>query len=144
MGKNQDPGSGMCKGKGHTVLELSNKICLYKNQCSGSGYTVSTCIWASWIRIHSSEVWIQIWLRIRIWILLSSCKNSNKNCDSYYFVTFFHFLYLKKDVNVSLESNMEQKIVLKKLFTVGSDPDLQFLVNAHCVRFCWVGRGGGG
>jgi hypothetical protein len=43
------------------------------NQCCGSG---STCFWASWIRIHESEVWI------RIRILLSSCKNSKTNFDS--------------------------------------------------------------
>jgi hypothetical protein len=42
---------------------------------SGSG---STCFWASRIRI-----------------LLSSCKNSKKNLDSYYFVTLFDFLSLK-------------------------------------------------
>jgi hypothetical protein len=50
-----------------------------------------TCFWASRIRILSSEVWI----RIRIGILLSSCKNSKKNLDSYYFVTLFDFLSLK-------------------------------------------------
>jgi hypothetical protein len=32
--------------------------------------------------------------------LLSSCKNSKKNLDSYYFVTLFYFLSLKNDVNV--------------------------------------------
>jgi hypothetical protein len=31
---------------------------------------------------------------------LSSCKNSKKNLDSYYFVTIFDFLSLKNDVNV--------------------------------------------
>ncbi len=30
------------------------------------------------------------------WILLSSCKNSKKNLESYYFVTLFDFLSLKK------------------------------------------------
>jgi hypothetical protein len=30
----------------------------------------------------------------------SSCKNSKKNLDSFYFVTFFDFLSLKNDVNV--------------------------------------------
>jgi hypothetical protein len=48
--------------------------------------------WASRIRIHWSEVWIRILLWIRIRILLSSCKNSQKNLDSYYFVTLFDFL----------------------------------------------------
>ncbi len=33
-------------------------------------------------------------------ILLSSCKNSKKNLDSFYFVTLFDFLSLKNDVNV--------------------------------------------
>ncbi len=43
-------------------------------QCSGSGSTGSTCFWTSRIRI-----------------LLSSCKNSKKNPDSYYFVTLLVF-----------------------------------------------------
>jgi hypothetical protein len=34
-------------------------------------------------------------------ILLSSCKNSKKNLDSYYFVTLFDFSSLKNDVNVA-------------------------------------------
>jgi hypothetical protein len=46
---------------------------------------------------------------IRIWILLSSCKNSKKNLDSFYFVTLFDFLSLKKDVNVSSKSNKQKK-----------------------------------
>jgi hypothetical protein len=33
-------------------------------------------------------------------ILLSSCKNSKKNLDSYYFVILFDFLSFKNDVNV--------------------------------------------
>jgi hypothetical protein len=74
---------------------------------SGSGSTGSTCFWASWI--HESEVWIRIRLRIRIWILLSSCKNSKKKLDSYYFVTLFDLLSLKKDVNVSSKSNKQKK-----------------------------------
>jgi hypothetical protein len=52
-------------------------------QCCGSEYgsTDSTCFWASWIRIHYSEVWIRI--------LLSLIKNSKKNLDFYCFVTSF-------------------------------------------------------
>jgi hypothetical protein len=42
------------------------------------------------IRIHWSEVWIRI--------LLTSCKNSKKNRDSFYFVTLFDFLSSKDDV----------------------------------------------
>jgi hypothetical protein len=41
-----------------------------------------------------------LWIRIRIRILLSSCKNSKKNLDSYYFVTRFDLLSLKNDVNL--------------------------------------------
>jgi hypothetical protein len=41
---------------------------------------------------------VELW--VRIWILLSSCKNGKKNLDSYYFVTVFDFLSSKKDVNV--------------------------------------------
>ncbi len=55
------------------------------HQCCGSG---SACFWASWIQI-----------------LLSSCKNSKKTLDSYYFVTLFDFLSLKNDVNVPSKSN---------------------------------------
>jgi hypothetical protein len=62
--------------------------------------------WASWIQIHWSEVRI----RIRIWILLSSSKNSKKNLDSYCSVTFFYFLSLKKDVYVP------SKVVSRKNF----------------------------
>ncbi len=68
------------------------------NQCCGSGSTGSTCFWASRIRI-----------------LLSSCKNSEKNLDSYYFVTLFDFLSLKNGVSVASKSNKQKKIVLKKL-----------------------------
>ena len=42
-------------------------------------------------------------------ILLSSCKNSKKNLDSYYFGTLFH-LSLKKDVNVASNSNRQKKL----------------------------------
>ncbi len=42
----------------------------------------------------------------------SSSKNSKKNLDSYYLVTRFDFLSLKKDVNVASKSN-KQKIELK-------------------------------
>ncbi len=78
-----------------------------KNQCCGSesGSTGSTCFWASriWIRIRS-----EVWIRIRI--LLSSCKNSKKNLDSYYLVTLFDFLSLKNDVNVPSKSNKQKKL----------------------------------
>jgi hypothetical protein len=40
----------------------------------------------------------------------SSCKNSKKNLDSYYFVTLFDFLSLKKDVNVTSKSKKQKKI----------------------------------
>jgi hypothetical protein len=93
------------------LTPLSNIIRRY--QCCGSGSETgsesgsgSTCFWASRIRIqiHYSEVWIRIRVRIRIRILLSSCKNSLKNLDSYYFVTLFDFLSLKNDVNIPSES----------------------------------------
>jgi hypothetical protein len=79
-----------------------------QNQCSGSGSAGSTCFWAS---------------RIRIRILLSSCKNSRKNLDSYHFVTLFDFLSLKNYVNVPLKSNKQKncvKIVLKISFLLAS------------------------
>ncbi len=62
-------------------------------QCCGSGSTGSTCFWAS-----------------RIWILLSSCKNSKKNLDSYNFVTLFDYLSLKNDANVASKSNKQKKL----------------------------------
>jgi hypothetical protein len=48
----------------------------------------------------------QVWIRI----LLSSCKNSKKNLVSYYFVTLFDFLSLKKDVYVPSKSNKLKKL----------------------------------
>jgi hypothetical protein len=74
-------------------------------QCSGSGSTRSTCFWASWIRIR---------------ILLSSCKNSKKNLDSFHFVTLFDFLSLKNDVNVPSKSNEKKKFLLKISFLLAS------------------------
>ncbi len=37
-----------------------------------------------------------------------SCKNSEKNLDSYYFVTLFDFLSLKNDVNLISKSNKQK------------------------------------
>jgi hypothetical protein len=48
--------------------------------------------------------------------LLSLCKNSKKNLDSFYFVTLFDFSSLKNDVNVPSKSNKQKKIVLKICF----------------------------
>jgi hypothetical protein len=48
--------------------------------------------------------------RIRIRNLLSSCKNSKKNLDSYYFVTLFDFVSLKNYVNVASKSNKQKKL----------------------------------
>jgi hypothetical protein len=54
----------------------------------------------------SGSTSIEVWIRI----LLSSCKNSKKNLDSYYFVTLFDFLTLKNDVNVASKSNKQKKL----------------------------------
>ncbi len=51
----------------------------------------------------------RVWIRIRIWILLSAGKNSKNNLDSYYFVTLFDFLSLKNDVNVPSKSIKKNK-----------------------------------
>ncbi len=90
-------------------------FCHTFGQCCGCGSesgSGSTCFWATRIRIHQSEVWI--WIRILLWIririLLSSCKNSKKNLDSYNFVTIFDFLSLKNDVNVASKSNKQKKL----------------------------------
>ncbi len=40
----------------------------------------------------------------------SSCKNSKKNLDSYFFVTLLYFLSLKNDVNVASKSNKQKKL----------------------------------
>jgi hypothetical protein len=57
---------------------------------------------------------------IRIRIILSSCKNSKKNLDSYIFVTLFDFLSLKNDVNLASKSTLiSRKIVLKNKFFAG-------------------------
>jgi hypothetical protein len=71
----------------------------------------STCFWVS-----------QVWIRIRLWIriLLSSCKNSKKNLDSYYFVTLFDFLSLKNDVNVPLKSIKRKNFCWKISFLLAS------------------------
>ncbi len=39
-----------------------------------------------------------------------TCKNSKKNLDSYYFVTFFYFLSWKNDVNVPSKSSKQKKL----------------------------------
>ncbi len=95
------------------VHHWKTKFFIFRQCCgsgSESGSTGSTCFWASriWIRIHQSEVWIRIRLWIRI--LLSLCKNSKKNLDSYYFVTLFDFLSLKNDVNVPSKSTKQKKL----------------------------------
>jgi hypothetical protein len=46
----------------------------------------------------------------------SSCKNSKKNLDSYYFVNLFDFLSLKNDVNVPSKSNKKKKLCIKLFF----------------------------
>jgi hypothetical protein len=46
-------------------LQLATQIVKGPNQCWGSG-TGYACFWASRIRVHLSEVWIRIWLRVRI------------------------------------------------------------------------------
>jgi hypothetical protein len=74
-------------------------LCFYlsSSQCCGSGSdsgsTGSTSFWASRFRL-----------------LLSSCKNSKKNLDSYYFVTVFDFSSLKNDVNVPSKSKKQKKL----------------------------------
>ena len=40
----------------------------------------------------------------------SSCKNSKKNHDFYYFVTLFDFLSLKNGVYAASKSNKQKKL----------------------------------
>jgi hypothetical protein len=50
---------------------------------------------------------------VRIRILLSSYKNSEKNLGSYYFVTLFDFLYMKNDVKIASKSKKQKKLCSK-------------------------------
>ncbi len=43
-------------------------------------------------------------------ILISSCKNSKRNLDSYFFETLFDFLSLKNYVNIPSKSNKHKKL----------------------------------
>jgi hypothetical protein len=43
---------------------------------------------------------------------LSSCKNSKKDLDSYYFVTLFDFSSLKNYVNIPSKSNKQKNFLL--------------------------------
>jgi hypothetical protein len=99
------------KNCSHTQIRFNygNVKISYFAQCCGSG---STCFWTSRIRIHWSEVWIRI--------LLSSCKNSKKKLDSYYFVTLFDFLSLKNDVYVASKSNKQKRFCEKISFLLAS------------------------
>ncbi len=74
---------------GQQRASTSTQVYIF-NQRSGSGFTESTCFWASRIQIHYSAVWIL--LRI----LLSSSKNSRRNLDSSCFVTSFGFFIYEK------------------------------------------------
>jgi hypothetical protein len=110
----------------HTKISLISPF-LHRNillncwQCCGSG-SGSTCFWVSRIRtrIHLSEVWIRIRILLWIRILPSSCKNSKKNLDSYYFVTLFDFLSLKNDIKVASKSNKQKNFVKKNCFLLAS------------------------
>jgi hypothetical protein len=52
--------------------------------------------------------------------MVSACKNSKKNLDSYYFVTRFDFLSLKNDVKVPSKSNKQKKLCRKIIFLLAS------------------------
>ncbi len=49
-------------------------------------------------------------LRILIRILLSSCKNSKKNLDFFYFVTLFDFFLFEKWYKCTLKTNKQKKL----------------------------------
>ncbi len=106
--------------------------------------TGSTCFWASRIRIHQSDEWIRIRILLWIRILLSSCKISKKNLDSYYFVALFDFLSLKNYVNVPLKV-ISRKIVLKISFFAGilkvNDKNSRIRIRIHQSE-AWI-RGSG-
>jgi hypothetical protein len=94
---NTDHDFAKCLGADPDSANLDPRHCFYYSilQCCGSGSTGSTCFRASWIRLR---------------ILLSLCKNSKKNLDSYLFVTPVDFLSLKNDVNVATKSNKQTKL----------------------------------
>ncbi len=88
------------------------------NICTFARYKlIQTVVWICIrIRIHNPHVFgppasgsisQEVWIRIRI--LLSSSKNSNKNLDTVLFCDFFWTFFLKNDVNVTSKSN-EQKL----------------------------------
>jgi hypothetical protein len=64
------------------------------------------------IRIHRIHIFLGLLLWIRFRILQSSCKNSKKNLDSYYFVTLFIF---EKWCKCSFKKSLAKKLVLKNL-----------------------------
>ncbi len=74
-----------------------------KKQYCGSG---STCFWASLIRI---QIQYEVWIRLRI--LLSPSKNSQKNLDSYRFSTSFRLFIFENYINVPSKNNKAKKIV---------------------------------
>ncbi len=59
-------------------------------------------------------------IRIRLRSLLSSCKNTKKNLDSFYFVTLFDFLSLKNDVNVL--SNQTAVVASRRATSLATHP----------------------
>jgi hypothetical protein len=75
------------------------------NQCSGAGSTGSTCF----LGLPDPDPQVR-GMDPPIRILLSSCKNSKKNLDSFYLVTLFDVLSLKNDVNVPSKSKKQKKL----------------------------------
>jgi hypothetical protein len=91
------------------LMVQPRRSCLKQSFGSGSGSTGSTCFWASWIRIHQSEVWIRI--------LLSPSNKSKKNLDSYCFVTYFLLFIFENDVQVPPDP------LVKRHGSADPDPD---------------------
>jgi hypothetical protein len=83
------------------VYRVHNWWCSFNCSVADPDLNRSMCFWASWIRIriHYSEVWIRI--QIRIWILLTLSKHSQKTFDFYIFVTSFYRIVRNYDVATS-------------------------------------------
>ncbi len=87
-------------------------------QCCGSGSTFHQephSFAVFWILIRSVCMFLDLpdpnsSLFVRIRILWSSSKNSEKNLDFYYLWLLDYLLYLKKDVNVPAKSNKPKNL----------------------------------
>ncbi len=113
-------------------ISVSSNFSYYFKQCCGSesGSTGSTCFWASWIRIRIQ--YSEVWIRLRIRILISPSKNSKKNLDSYCFATSFWLFSSENYVNIPSKSNLNPDPLVR-----GMDPRIQIRIRIH-TKMSWI------